>query len=616
MNFSRIKKLYRQCLAIVAFFLVASPGFASVQATLDRSTVYEGEVFTLTITSDGSERGMPDLSLLEKDFQILGTGSSQQMEVINGKVTSSKSWNIQLQPKGSGQFHIPSLRVGKELTNPIQVTVTAPPEVSVGSKGQPVFIEVETSSEDKSVYLQQQILYTVRLVFERPLLDGSLSAPAPENAMIEQIGEDRQRSVNRGGRSYRVIERSYAIFPEKSGQLVIPPIRFSGRVASPPAKRSQPGNTMPGLDPRMKRFFGGDPFSGSGFDSFFDRGKPVTLQSKAINIDVLPRPQSISASHWLPAAGLELEDSWADQPPEFKAGEPVSRTLTITAKGLLATLLPKLEMADVDGVSIYPEQPANETRTDGTWVYGISKQSISYMPTKAGTIEFPELQLSWWDTEAAVERNAVIPKWTVEVLPGKGLPSESSVQPEERDKPGTETNEKPAAEEVVNDAVSTTGQSMSWISRSQDYWLILILIAATVAISFYWIRRKNTRKNPDSGAGVIRSGASAAANKQLMSQLKQNLQKACSENDARSTAAVLLEMAAVDKPGAPPKTLPALAVMLEHGSEEINNLDRQMYAPGGADWNGGDFYENFKDGLAFKASKAAQHEALAPLYPT
>ena len=159
---------YSQSLAIFVFLLVTSSSFASVQAMLDRSTIYEGEVFTLIITSDGAERDMPDLSLLAKDFQILGTGSSQQMQVINGAVTSSKSWNIQLQPKSSGQLHIPSLRIGKELTNPIQITVTAPPEISESSKGQPVFIEVETALKNQQVYLQQQILYTVRLVFERP----------------------------------------------------------------------------------------------------------------------------------------------------------------------------------------------------------------------------------------------------------------------------------------------------------------------------------------------------------------------------------------------------------------------------------------------------------------
>jgi hypothetical protein len=141
------------------------------------------------------------------------------------------------------------------------------------------------------------------------------------------------------------------------------------------------------------------------------------------------------------------------------------------------------------------------------------------------------------------------------------------------------------------------------------------LIVIAVVMSLFWIRRKSARKNTESGEGVIRSSESPAANKQVLSQLKQKLKKACSENDARSAAAILLEMAAMAKPETQPKTLPALAAMLEHGSEEIYDLDRYIYASGGAEWNGGHFYEAFKDGLVFKAPKTTEHEVLAPLYP-
>ena len=611
MMISKRGKLFTQCLVMFAILLMASVSLASVQATLDRSKIYEGESFTLTISSDGSQRTMPDLSLLEKDFHILGSGSSQQMQVINGVVSSKTSWNIQLQAKATGQFHIPSLRVGKELTNPIQVIVSAPPEVSADSSGQPVFIEVETSSPDNPVYLQQQILYTVRLVFARPLLDGSLSTPTPENALVEQLGEDNQYQVRRGGRSYKVIERRYAIFPEKSGQLLIPPIRFSGRLASSPAERRRPGKADPWLDPQMKRFFGGDPFSGSGFDSFFDQGKPVSLQSKAISLDVLPRPESYITSHWLPAASLELEDNWAEQPPEFKVGEPVSRTISIKAKGLLATLLPKLDIADIDGVSIYPEQPVTETRTDGSWVYGQSKQSMSYMPTKAGTLVIPELQLSWWDTLAGVQRTAVLPKWTVDVLPGKDLPAEPVVPVEARDA----VDELPETAAAKGKESSDTLQEMTWTRQIQEYWQWLLALLMTVILAVFWLRRNIPGKRPGRVEQATGTQEMSAAHKQTQRELKQRLQKACSENDASSTAETLLKMAAIAHPENPPKTLPALAAMLESGSEEIYSLDRLPYATGDAEWNGDDFCKNFKSGLVFRVNKKPVHEGLAPLYP-
>ena len=56
--------------------------------------------------------------------------------------------------------------------------------------------------------------------------------------------------------------------------------------------------------------------------------------------------------------------------------------------------------------------------------------------------------------------------------------------------------------------------------------------------------------------------------------------------------------------------------MLEHGSEELRNLDRYLYATNAADWNGSHFFEVFKQGLAFKSPGETVREVLKPLYPT
>jgi hypothetical protein len=237
------------------------------------------------------------------------------------------------------------------------------------------------------------------------------------------------------------------------------------------------------------------------------------------------------------------------------------------------------------------------------------------MPTKVGTVEFPELQLNWWDTEAGVERTAILPKWTLDVLPGKGLPAETVVQPAESDEPGTEANGLQDTAEVKNDDASSTRQESSLVGKIREYWLTFLLFAIAVIMVVYWIRRKNHPKNPELSAAAIEIGEPSAANKQTQRELKQKLQKACSANDAQSTARIMLEMAAIAKPQAPPKTLPALAAMLVQGGEELRNLDRFLYTTNALDWNGNRFYEEFKHGLNFKSPGKTAHEALEPLYP-
>ena len=192
------------------------------------------------------------------------------------------------------------------------------------------------------------------------------------------------------------------------------------------------------------------------------------------------------------------------------------------------------------------------------------------------------------------------------------MPDETVVQPAE---PGTEVNEQTDSAGVQNDDASNTSQKFTWIGKFQEYGLFFLLFTIAVTLIVYWILRKSHRKNPEISTGEIETGELPAASKHVLRKLKQQLQNACNHNDARSAATILLEMAAMVKPEAPPKTLPALAAMLEHGSEEIYNLDRHMYASVDADWNGDNFYESFREGLVFKALKKEDDELLAPLYP-
>ncbi len=599
----KFQKTLALCLSLMVLLMLPSSAQAAVQASVDRAVVYDGESFTLTIRSDGKQKAMPDLSLLEKDFYILGSGSSQQVQIRNGVTSSSTSWNITLQPKASGQFHIPSMRIGNELTNPIQLTVKAPPVASSVMDGQHIFIETEIESPEKPVYLQQQIIYTVRLVFDRPILEGSLSDPAPVNALVEQLGKNNRYSTQRNGSSFTVIERRYAIFPEKSGELIIPPLRFVGSLVSEQRRRARPSL----IDPSMQQFFGGDPFAGA-----FDRGKPVTVQGKPVSINVLPRPASFSARNWLPSAELELRDSWVDQPPEFKVGEPVTRSITIQAKGLLATLLPALDVAEVDGVKVYPEKPESETRTDGTWVYGIKKQSLSYMPTRAGTLLIPELKLSWWDTEAGLERTAVLPAWSVNVLPGKGQPADTAIQAEAE--ASKKQQEKSSSYEGEADSDSQPGRKEWEIKTSQKSGLLILVVIALIYILYRSRKRgSGNRMSENSTQSVIERMTPAPVRSQR--ELSKKLQDACESSNARAAADALLEMAAQIKPDNPPKTLPALASMLEQGSEDLIKLDRFLYATDDVAWDGRAFCERFKKGLSFRKNSKSAHDILEPLYP-
>lgn len=357
-GYSRFIECARAALLLVLLAL-ATNLWADVRATLDRSTIYDGETVTLTIEVSGKdESGEPDLSPLNKDFEVLGTSSSQRIEIINGRRSDSRQWQVELEPRKTGTLEVPALKVGRSATRPVTLKVMEQSAVSTVSGDRPVFIRTEARTGAMDVYVQQQILYVVRLYYRVPLQQGDFSDPQLADAVVERLGEDRRFKTTINGTDYQVVERHYAIFPEKSGELTIPSIAFTGRAASTSSRRS---SSLP-TDPLIKRFFGRDPFSDPFFSSMTGSpGKRFRVRSEPLTLDVKARPASYTGQYWLPTQALVLTDSWEQQVPEFHVGEPVTRTITLKARGLESSQLPVLDFPSPQGVRIYPEQPVTET---------------------------------------------------------------------------------------------------------------------------------------------------------------------------------------------------------------------------------------------------------------
>ena len=273
-------------LLVLLLILMVGTGEAAVRATLDRDTVYAGDTLTLTIESDGQQSGLqPDLAPLEKNFDVLGTGTSTRVSIINGRRSDKTLWQVQLQPRRTGLLRIPPLSVGGQQTAAVELKVTEAPQQATTQAGQHVFVKAEINSSGKQTYVQQQIPYTVRLYYDGRLQEGELSAPQPENAVIEQLGKGKSYSTVRNGQQYNVIERHYVISPEKSGALHIPPTTFKGHIAVPQQRRR---NSHSGS--LMDEFFGNSPFANDPFfrnsllnSRFFggNASKPVTARSRA-----------------------------------------------------------------------------------------------------------------------------------------------------------------------------------------------------------------------------------------------------------------------------------------------------------------------------------------------
>lgn len=592
--------------------------YADVTARLDRNQIATGDTVSLRITTSGKDAGQqPDLTPLQKDFDIVGTSRSNQIHIINGQRSDKFEWIIELAPLSSGELIVPSLEIANSRTPELTLKVSEQTATTDSDTGQSVFVRSEISPSDGDTYVQQQILYTTRLYYRVPLLEGSFSEPEIENAIVERLGEDTQYNTTVDGQNYQVVERRYAIFPERSGKLDIKPLIFSGRTLAASKQRSSIGR-MDSLMEQMlqQRGFNDSFFAGS---PFADPGKRLRLSSNAISLDIKARPQDASGQHWLPTEKFQLKDSWETTPPVIQAGEPVTRTLTLEAKGLEASQLPELKLRGSDSLHIYSEQAALSNRTDGDWVYGRSEQKFTYVASQHGKISLPPISVTWWDTIHHKQQTTTLPAREITVLAGSGQ-SSSLVKPKEQTATQSSTHNSSMLDKIApkdipeaDSAITSNDNRIYWLMGTGSI-LILLLIS-------YLIRKQ--LKNKPRDIDTTNSHASSAINfhNQKKIQLKEitsKLHEACIQSDPQAAAHTLLQWAAVNWPEQTPRSLGSIAVKVTSGQKAIRELESVLYGPSGGEWNGQQLWEAFNSGLLDSRNSQdnpVTHDQTPPLYP-
>lgn len=634
-------------LSLVLLLLLLMPGIglaAEARAVLNQSQVYEGDRVLLTIERAGRSLGQePDLTPLDADFEVGGVSTSRQTQFINGRRSDRTSWQVALLPKRLGRLTIPAISVGSATTEPLTLVVEAVPEGGLGAPGDEVWLEVElgadgdgqTDEATEPLVVQQQVPLVVRAYSARPLLDYAIELPSIEGAVLTRIGRDQGSLTMRAGEQYRVIERRYTLNPERSGTLRIPPILFEAELKTDAGRR--PGSlAMSGLpdlfdDPMIDRMLGGMRPGAAG--SIFERGEPARAQSEALTLEVASSAEGFSGEHWLPATALEVDDSWnpADggEAPQLAVGEPATRTLTLTARGLAGNQIPEIEIPVPSGVRVYPGQVESETRSDGETLIGISRQQLTLIPTNGGEVTLPRIEVPWWDTEASQERAATVPALTLSVAGPIGAavqePPRETVQAKNQtgNKAGGEARDARAAAASGGGADGAAADQHGEEGLDLVDWLLglgglSVLAGLLVLAAVAGLLRRHLRFTPPTWlqrrAGLHQESKTSTQARQARDALR----SACERDDPQAAANALLSWAGWTWPDDPPSGLGALAERAARGREQISALERQLYSkvPEQTAWRGEALWTAVKPGLAeAQVSSRDQTDRLAPLYP-
>lgn len=187
------------------------------------------------------------------------------------------------------------------------------------------------------------------------------------------------------GESYAGIRRNYVVTPQIAGDFTLPPASITFIYAAVPG---QPGTEGSVTLPPQKFTVAGAPAGGG-----------ATAQKVTVTQDLDRDPASL------------------------KAGDTLVRTITVTALGMQAMMIPVPDFTAPDGVRLYPHDPVLTDKPDqasGT-IGGTRIDRVTYGFEKAGSYTLPAIGISWYDPKTQKNEVAEAPGVTVTVAHTAGF---------------------------------------------------------------------------------------------------------------------------------------------------------------------------------------------------
>lgn len=369
----------KRIIAFLFFWFYLPMVQAGLNLQVDNFQVKLGETFRIMLTLDGAQQDeVPDLTPLEENFEIVGTERSSNYSVVNGRAQSNSRWLVTLIAKQPGKVIIPPIRVGTEQTQATTIDITTGKSQSSTPVDTQAEVMLTTGVTTSKPYVNQQVIYTVKLFNSRRLLDAEYQPPQVEDALLVPLGSGQSSQVAANGQIYTVEEQQYAIFPQKSGTLKIKPPAFSALVYD--------------VSPRK-----------------------IHVQAEETTLDVQAVPAKFTSQYWLPAKQVILSEKYDRQGSNMLQGNTLIRSITLEAVGTPAQLLPALNFASSDKFSVYPETPTMKNSVRNNELVGATTIKMTYLLNQAGHIIIPALKIPWFNTVTGKMETASLPALELDV---------------------------------------------------------------------------------------------------------------------------------------------------------------------------------------------------------
>ncbi len=225
---------------IFLFLLLCSATLlAKVEASLDRGSIYSGEMVTYKLTISGEDIQKPTLGTICGN-EIVATGSQTSIESINGKYLKTYTLSYQFMPQESCLIEPVSVSVNGEVqtSNPVELKVKEPSQ----ERDAPFVISLKSSKESLYVGEPFEMILTLTQRADAEAIDSRFGAPDFKGFWIKS--EDEPIRSDDGEKIVTTVV--YQLAPQREGNITIKPAKL--QVASRASRINSWGSFSPQVE--------------------------------------------------------------------------------------------------------------------------------------------------------------------------------------------------------------------------------------------------------------------------------------------------------------------------------------------------------------------------------
>ncbi len=242
---------------------------------------------------------------------------------------------------------------------------------------------VRAAIEKKNAWTGEAVPLVITLYSPGPF-SGTASFALPElpRTAILKVGNPVVGSEVVDGETWFTQRHEFKLYTQQSGEVVVPAfaVRFKGK------------------------------------KTFTSHPEPMTGTTPEIRFQSNRPPGTEKLGVVIATTQMDVEQTWTPKETDsVNAGDVLQRTITRTAVGTTAMMMPPASSNAPDGIRVYTSDPIVEDKTARGASSAVRSEILKYQFQQAGTYELPELSFAWWDAQAEELKRDRMPGKTVNV---------------------------------------------------------------------------------------------------------------------------------------------------------------------------------------------------------